>query len=142
MLQQLGVNSTIFIQFVVFVGIISFLSLYVFKPYAQAVEGREKQTKGSEDEALDMDKKSAELYSQYEAKAREVHGSIQEIYKNARAQAQQEYEKAVQQARGDSDRYLNETRQKVRTAVASAQEVLKRETPHIVMALTQKLLGK
>lgn len=142
MLQQLGVNSTFFIQFVVFIAIISFLSIYVFGPYAKAVEDREKQTKGSEDEALDMDKKSVELYSEYETKARQVHGTIQEIYKNARVQAQQEQEKTIQQARSASDLYLNETRKKIKTSVMSAEEVLKKETPQIVMALTNKLLGK
>lgn len=142
MLQQLGVNWTIFIQFAVFVGIISFLSIYVFKPYAKAVEGREQQTKGSEEVALDMDKKSVELYGQYESKARQVHGEIQEVYKTARAQAQAEYDKSIQAARAEAEKYLSDTRQKISSAVHTAQETLKKDTPQIVMALTQKLLGK
>lgn len=142
MLQQLGINSTIFIQFVIFIGIITFLSLYVFKPYAEAVEAREKQTKGSENEALDMDKKSVELYGQYETKARQIHGSIQEIYKQARSQAQHEFETRIHAARTESEKYLGETRQKISSSVHAAQESLKKDTPQIVMALTQKLLGK
>jgi len=142
MLQQLGVNWTIFIQFAVFVGIISFLSVYVFKPYANAVEDREKQTKGSEEVALDMDKKSVELYGQYEIKARQVHGEIQDVYKAARAQAQTEYDKSVQSARAEAEKYLGDTRQKISSAVQTAQEALKKDIPQIVMALTQKLLGK
>ncbi len=142
MLQQLGVNSTFFIQFVVFIAIISFLSIYVFGPYAKAVAEREKQTKGSEDDALVMDKHSVELYAEYEKKAREVHSSIQDVYKAARAEAQKEHEKAILAARTESENYLNENRKKIKDAVGAAEDALKKETPQIVIAMTQKLLGK
>ena len=84
MLQQLGFNWTFFIQFGIFIFAITFLALYVFKPYTDAVMARENQTKGSEDLATDLDKKSVELYGQYEKRAREVHSQIQEVYKSAR----------------------------------------------------------
>lgn len=142
MLQQLGVNSTFFVQFGLFVFAITFLSAYVFAPYAKAVEGREKQTKGSQDEAIEIEKQTIELHSDYEVRAREVHGKIQEVYKLMRVEAGQEYEKTVQAARKESEKHVDQVRAKVKAAVTEARDALKKDTPQIVMALTQKLLGK
>ena len=142
MLQQLGINATVFIQFGLFVFIISFLSIYVFGPYTKALEAREKQTVGSQDQAVEFEKQTLEVHSEYEHKAREVNNRIQEVYKQVRSDANQEYEKVVQVARADAEKYVDQARAQVKEAVTSARESLKKDTPQIVMALTQKLLGK
>ncbi len=142
MLQQLGIDSTFFIQFGLFIFAITFLTAYVFTPYAKAVEDREKQTKGSQDVAVEFEKQTVELHSEYETKAREVNGKIQDVYKQMRAEANQEYEKTVQAARKESEKHVEQVRSQVKDAVAAARETLKKDTPQIVMALTQKLLGK
>ena len=142
MLQQLGINWTFFIQFGLFIFAITFLTLYVFGPYAKAVEDREQQTKGSQDQAIEIEKQTLELHSEYEVKAREVHGKIQDVYKQMRTEASQEYEKTVQIARKESEKYVDQVRSEVKKSVSEARETLKKDTPQIVMALTQKLLGK
>jgi F-type H+-transporting ATPase subunit b len=142
MLQQLGINETFFIQFGFFIFIITFLSLYVFGPYAKAVDERERQTKGSQGEAAGLDQQASDLYSKYEMRAREIQGQIQEVYRQARSEAQQDYEQTVQQARAQSEGQIERVRAQIRASVASAQESLRVETPQIVMALTNKLLGK
>ena len=142
MLHQLGINSSFFIQFGIFIFAITFLSLYVFGPYAKAVEEREKQTRGSQELATEFDKQSIELHSEFEEKARQVHSKIQEVYKQMRAEAGQEYEKTVQAARKEAEASVERVRAEVKLSVAVAREALKKDTPQIVMALTQKLLGK
>ncbi len=142
MLQQLGIDWTFFIQFGLFIFAVTFLTLYVFGPYAKAVEGREQQTKGSQDQAVEFEKQTVELHSEYEHKARDVHGKIQEVYKHMRSEANSEYEKTIKSARTESEAYVEQARSQVKASVASARETLKKETPQIVMALTQKLLGK
>lgn len=142
MLQQLGINSTFYVQFGLFIFAITYLSMYVFGPYAKAVDDRQSQTKGSQDQAVEVEKKTLELHSEYEFKAREVHGKIQDVYKQMRAEANQEYEKTVKVAREESDKYVDQVRAQVKSSVAVAREALKKDTPQIVVALTQKLLGK
>ena len=142
MLQQLGINSSFFIQFGLFIFAITFLTLYVFGPYAKAVEDREKQTRGSQDLATEFEKQTIDLHSEFEEKAREVHGKIQDVYKQMRTEATQEYEKTVQAARKESEKHVEEVRTQVKQSVAAARETLKKDTPQIVIALTQKLLGK
>ena len=142
MLHQLGIDSSFFIQFGLFIFAITFLSLYVFGPYTKAVEERVSQTRGSQDLATEFEKQTVELHSEFEEKAREVHSKIQEVYKQMRTEANQEYEKTVQAARLESEKQVDQVRAQVKQSVAVARESLKKDTPQIVMALTQKLLGK
>ena len=142
MLQQLGFNWTFFIQFGLFIFTISFLALYVFKPYNEASKSREDQTKGSEDLATDLEKKSVELYTQYEKKARDVNSQIQDVYKLARQQVAIENEKVITSARQEATKVIEENRNKIKENVATVQAALQNEIPQIVQALTHKLLGK
>jgi F-type H+-transporting ATPase subunit b len=142
MLQQLGFNWTFFIQFGLFIFTISFLALYVFKPYNEASKSREQQTKGSEEIATDLEKKSLELYTQYEKKAREVNFQIQDVYRLARQQVATENEKVISNARLEATRVIEENRKKIKEIVTSVKASLRTEIPQIVQALTQKLLGK
>jgi F-type H+-transporting ATPase subunit b len=142
MLQQLGFNWTFFIQFGLFIFTISFLALYVFKPYSEASKSREDQTKGSEDLATDLEKKSVELYTQYEKKARDVNSQIQDVYKLARQQVAVENEKIITSARLEATKVIEENRNKIKENVATVKAALQNEIPQIVQALTHKLLGK
>ncbi|MFN8846679.1 MAG: hypothetical protein ACK5V3_15420 [Bdellovibrionales bacterium] len=142
MLEQLGFNWTFFVQFALFIFTITYLATYVFKPYTDAALNRENQTKGSEDLAADLEKKSVELYSRYEQTARKVNSDIQDIYKSARQSAAEENEKAIAVARKEASKLAEENRLKIKDSVQSAETKLKQEVPQIVMALTQKLLGK
>ena len=142
MLLQLGINETVFIQFVIYIATFTFLTLYVFGPYSAAVQARETKTKGSEEIANEYHKKTVELHSEYETKAREVHGHIQEIYKKLKQEAVSDYDKIVAQARAESQKGLEETRKSLQTALASATADLKSQTTNISLVITNKLLGK
>lgn len=142
MLQSLGINSTALIQFVIFVFTITYLAVFVFKPFSEAQEERSVRTKGGEDLAQEYHKKTIELHSEYEVLAREVHSKISEIYAKARATANAEYEKLVGEARAEANKKIEENRAKIAKTVASVSEELNAQTPGVALMITQKLLGK
>lgn len=142
MLTQLGINETVFFQFIIYIGVFTFLALYVFGPYAQAVEARENKTKGSEDLASEFNKKTTDLQNEYELKAREVHGKIQNIYKQLKQEATADYEKIISLAKQESQKVLSENRKSLQTALAATAAELKSETTNISLVITNKLLGK
>ena len=71
--HQLGINETVFIQFIIYIFIFTFMSLYVFQPYVQALDKREEKTKGTETIAEEIRGKYNEVNSEYQNKAKEVH---------------------------------------------------------------------
>lgn len=140
--HQIGINATAIIQFVIFAIALIFLSKVVFDPYAHAFEERQKRTKGGEDLALEFQKKSIELQSEYEVKARDVNGKIKDIFDASKAEANKQYEGSVGVAREDANRIISENRNKLTKAVEQAAQELKSQTTMVAMAITNKLLGK
>lgn len=139
---QLGINTTAAYQFVFFAIALIYLSKVVFTPYAQALDERQKKTKGGEDLATEYQAKSVELQAEYETKARALNNEIKAIIDSAKSQAAKDYEQAVEQSRLQADKLVQQNRATVVSAVGSAVAELKSQTSAVAMAITTKLLGK
>lgn len=140
--HQIGINTTAIFQFVFFAIALLFMTKVVFGPYAHALEERQKRTKGGEDLALEFQKKSIELQSQYEAKAREVNGKIKDIFDDVKSGANKQYEAAVNAARDEANKLVLDNRSKLTKAIEQAAAELKNQTTLVAVTITNKLLGK
>lgn len=141
-IQQLGINGTALIQFGIFICAFFFLNLYLFTPYYKALEERENRTLGGEDLALEFQKKSTELQSEYQTKAKEVTKKIKDIYDAHRVDALKDYESFVSKARTDAGILLETNNQKIAQSIQAATAALRAETTSVSVVITQKLLGK
>lgn len=139
---QLGINTTAAFQFVFFAIALIYLSKVVFAPYAQALEERQKKTKGGEDLAVEYQAKSVELQAEYETKARALNTEIKSIIDSAKSQAAKDYEQSVEKSRVEAEKLVQQNRSTVSSAVESAVGELKSQTSAVAMAITTKLLGK
>jgi F-type H+-transporting ATPase subunit b len=141
-IHQLGINQTAIVQFAIFICMFFVLSLYLFTPYYKALEERENRTLGGEDLALEFQKKSTELHSEYQMKAKEVTKKIKDIYDAHRGDAVKEYDVIVGKAREEAGVLLDSNNKKITQAIQSTAATLRTETSSVAMAITQKLLGK
>lgn len=141
-IQQLGINGTALIQFGIFICIFFFLNLYLFTPYYKALEERENRTLGGEDLAQEFLKKSTELQSEYQSKAKEVAKKIKDIYDSLRADANKEHEALLNKARSEASSLLEANNQKIAQSIQATTAALRSETTNVSVAITQKLLGK
>lgn len=142
MLQQLGINATVIVQFVIFIATFVALIKLVYTPFAEVHEKRLLNTRGSVEVADDIQKKSLELHAQYSAKAKEVHSKISEIYKEIKTQATSEADKIVMQAKAEANVVLESNRKNLQARAIQLETELKEMKPGIVMAINNKLLGK
>lgn len=140
--EALGINSSVFFQFLIFVITIVFLSQVTFSAYAEALEKRDQKTVGSAGVASEIQKSALELNQQYESRAREVNSEIKTIYASYREQAAKEYESLMSKAREESLKTLESARARVSVEINEAARKLKEETPALSQAITQKLLSK
>lgn len=141
-IHQLGINQTALIQFVIFVCMFFFLNIYLFTPYYLALKERETRTLGGEDLALELQKKSTELHSEYQVKAKEVSKQIKEIYDSHRNDAVKEYDLIVGKAREEAAELLEKNNKTIGQAIQAVAASLGAETTTVSMVITQKLLGK
>lgn len=141
-LQQLGLNSSVIIQFAIFVLTLFVLSQVAFGPYLKAQQERELRTKGGEDLASELLKKSDELKATYENKARQVNGEIKTIFDEYRDQANKESGDLVAKARIESQKLVEEARRQVALEISEATAKLKNEVSSVSNAITKKLVAK
>ena len=108
MLQQLGINHTVFIQFAVYIFTFIALVFLVYAPFTKVYFERRNRTKGSEEVSYEYQKKTSELHSEYQIKARDVNGKIQDIYQKLKGEAANEYDQMVNQAKQEAQKKMEE----------------------------------
>ncbi len=142
MLQQLGINATVIVQFVIFIATFVALIKLVYEPFAEVHQKRLKNTKGSVEIADDIQKQAYELQVQYSSKAKDVHGKISDIFKKAKAEASAEADKIVGLAKAESNSALEQNRKEIEKRAIQLELDLKDMKSGLVMAINNKLLGK
>jgi F-type H+-transporting ATPase subunit b len=140
LLQQFGIDVTVFFHMIIFVIAIFFLVVVVYKPYLKAFEMREQRTKGGEALAGEIQKDSADLRARYESKAREISGQIKTIYDDFRSQANKEYETIVSASRSDAKKAVDQVRSRVADELGKAEKQIREQTPVVAQTVVTKLL--
>lgn len=84
-LLQLGANKTVFVQFLIFIVSISFLTVFVYGPYFKAYDQRLKQTKGADQVAQETQDEVKKIESIFRTRAREINEKIKNFFDSSRA---------------------------------------------------------
>jgi F-type H+-transporting ATPase subunit b len=141
-LEQLGLNHTYFIQLGVFVFTILVLSQVVFKDFFELHQLREQKTSGAVDIAQEEIQKAQSLSRSYETLARELNGQVKSIFDSYREEAAAEYQNIVARARAESNRIIEDNRQRVSLEIAEASRQLSDQLPALSQAIVQRLISK
>lgn len=141
-LDQLGINHTVFFQLAIFLFTITTLAVFVMKPYIAALELREHNTKGGEALATEVVKKTVELKQDYETKARQLNDKIRDIYEQQRQQASADANQLLAKSREEANQAIEATRKQIKEQTAKAAQKLKEEAPAIATLIQTKLLAR
>lgn len=141
-LEALGINSTIWIQLGLFLFTYVFLHFLVFKPYIAAFEARENKTTGQMGLADELNKKTKDLYEEYETKSRHINKQIQTIFDSFRDEAQEEHLEIVSKAKTESEQIIAESRKQIQQQIGKAKEDYKAQVPQISQTVVEKLIGR
>ena len=142
LLAQLGINSTVVIQFCVFVVTILILRYFVFSRYAAAANSRYLRTRGGENDAAEMTEKTALVQADYEKRARELNAQINQIFQKEKSDVAQQADQIISDARLNSSAMIEATRKRIKDELESAESEIKKETQSISALMVKKLLGK
>jgi F0F1-type ATP synthase membrane subunit b/b' len=141
-LDQLGINSSLFIQMGIFLFTGIILMNVLYRPYVTAFTAREKATIGGESSVQDLMGQTAHLQQTYDGKAKSINGEIKTIYDTFRAEAQKEQARLLAEAKAESDRLLEVARANVAKEIGLAHQGLKAEIPGLVQTIQNKILQK
>ena len=139
-LNQLGINHTTIYCLIIFLSTFFYLKEFLFRPYFNSFEEREKRTKGGELNAKDLLSKSSLLKKQFEEEARDLNAEIKSIFDESRLSGSKEYEKLVNDAKKTAELFIEETRERVAKEYKKAQDQLSLEVPGVALVITKKML--
>ena len=140
-LLQLGANQTAFIQFIIFIISISFLTIFVFGPYFKALDQRQQQTKGAEQVATEAQEEAKKLESIFKAKAREINDRIKNIFDASRTQASGAASTVVGDAKNAAADLTEKARKEINTQKAAAEKDIQVISQTIAAEISKKITG-
>ena len=140
-ISALGVDSTLGIQFAIFLFAYLFLTGLVFRPYHRAFEERVKRTEGNTEIAERILAESRQLEGEYEQKARALNNETKLIFDRERSLAMKEYDRTVSQAREKAKSAIERNRGTIKLEVERVRKEMKAEIPLLADGIVQKLIG-
>ncbi|MCB0355957.1 MAG: ATP synthase F0 subunit B [Bdellovibrionales bacterium] len=141
-LESIGLDQTLFVQFAIFFVTYFFVNQLVFKPYNKAYEERIKKTSGNQDLAEQAIQQTKVLELEYEKKARLINTEFKSIYDASKTEALHEYDRLVNEARENAKKTLEANRKKIASELDKAKLDLGKEVPVVSNTIVAKLLGK
>ena len=140
-LLQLGANETAFIQFLVFVVAISFLTIFIFNPFFKAYDERHKLTKGAEQVANDAQDEAKKLTQIYQLKAREINDKVKAIFDSSRQNAAKSVSILIDTAKADATKSNEAALNQIQTQKQNAGQQVKTVSLEVSEEINKKLMG-
>ncbi|OFZ28481.1 MAG: hypothetical protein A2622_05125 [Bdellovibrionales bacterium RIFCSPHIGHO2_01_FULL_40_29] len=140
-LLQLGANNTAFIQFIVFILSVSFLTVVVYKPFFKAYDERHKLTKGADQVANETQDEAKKLSQIYSARAREINEKINTIFNASKNDSLKSSGIILEAAKTTVQQTTEEARKHVQTQKQSAEQQVKSIAQEVSSAIVNKLTG-
>ena len=140
-LLQLGANETAFIQFVLFIIAISFLTIVVYNPFFKAYDERLKLTKGADQVANETQDEAKKLEQIYQVRAREINSKIQSIFDSSKKQATEAGTTILNQAKEAATKATEQSRADIASQKQNAEKMVKTISEDVATEIIKKLTG-
>lgn len=137
-LLQLGANYTAYIQIVIFIVAITFLTTVVYGPYFKAADKRFQKTKGADAVAKDAAAEAKNLQLVYQTKAREVNNKIRDIYDAEKNKALKQSAEIISQSKIQADAAAARARKNIEDQMVAANSEIAKISNEIAQSLTTK----
>jgi F0F1-type ATP synthase membrane subunit b/b' len=140
-LLQLGANETVFIQFVIFIVAISFLTVFVYGPFFKAYDQRLQQTKGADQVAYETQDEAKKIEQIYKSKAREINDKIKTIFEENRKVGSDKAANILSAAKINAQTQTEAARELVENQKTSAQKDISIISSEVANEISKKLSG-
>ncbi len=140
-LSQLGANQTAFIQFLIFIVAISFLTTIVYKPYFKAYDQRHKLTKGADEVANETQDEAKKLSQVYTSRAREINEKINLIFSLSRNESLKSASIVLEAAKASVATTTESARKDIQTQKQNAEQQIKIVVQEVSDSIVQKMMG-
>ncbi len=139
-LIALGVNKTVFAQFVIFIVAFIFLKYFIFSPYLAAYEERRRRTVGIVGAGKELQQEIETLEAKFTKEARSLNDQIKVVFDEKRTLAQKESVVIILGAQKLAQEKLAHGKKENQDAYLGAKSQLKTLVPELGQTIKQRLL--
>lgn len=135
-------DKSVFLQMVLFAGLILVLKPLLFDPMLALFAAREAGTLGARAEARQMQEEAADILSRYEAKLGEAQASAQALREQSRRETSVLEAQILQEGRSAADKILSEGQARIEAELSVLESELKASSPALVRQIGARILGR
>ncbi len=140
--NMLSVDSTMFVQFVIFLVALFLLNTLIFRPLLRIWDRREELTAGTLREAEKMTRKAEDAITEYNGKLSEARAQATEARNELRQQGQNEASKMLVSARESSQAEIENARATLESEITKIRSDLRGEIESLAEEISNRVLRK
>lgn len=135
-------NYTLIIQFLLFIGVVFVLNLWVFNPVLQVIHERRKKTTETAKNTEKILKATEGVVQKYEAELSEYRNALYQKKEAVRQKFLKEQAEQLQETRHILSTHFKQQREMFKKKTDEAQKELERETQDIALQVVKKIMEK
>ena len=129
-------------QCLLFTFFVVLLKPLLLDPLMKVFEEREKRTEGAKEDARIMDKRAADLLTEYEIELVKIRRDAQRDREELRAETAKLEAKIMAEARAESAKILEAGKAKIAIEVEALRRDLAKQTPALAAEIASRVLGR
>ncbi len=141
-LEQLGLDSTFFIQFGIFAALFFILSRSYFRPFLHLFELRHQKTVEDRESAEKLVKQAEQKLTEYTRRLSEERLAIRQEFEKALAEAKKEEASLLAHAREDAKKITQEANDSILKQRDQLKEALNKDVEKLAQEISEKLLSR
>lgn len=138
----IDIDSTVFIQFALFLLLFWFANKWMFQPYLALRARRKDNIEGARSEAEAVSAQADAKLADYEKKLASARNTANEEGRKVRAEASNHERQVTDEARAKATAALEEAQAKVRSETEAARATLMPQADALARQMASKLLGR
>ena len=140
-LQQLGLNSTYFVQLGIFIVLFTYLMRVYFKPFQQLFDKRYRRTVQDQEAADKLAKEASEKLEEYKRALSEARIEGRREYEEILSQAKKQEAEILARARNEAKSITQEAVAEMENQKAALQKELDASVNEFAKSISEKLLA-
>jgi len=135
-------DLTFLAQLALFAFFIVLLKPLLFDPLLKVFEERDRCTEGAKAEAREMDKRAAELHTEYEAELEKIRRAASREREDLRAETARLEAKIMAEARQEAAKILEAGKARIAAEMDELRRELDQQAPALAIEIASKVIGR
>jgi len=140
--QLIDLNSTLLIQWAIFILLMIFLNQFLFKPVLRVIDARKEKVEGTHESAETLNERARQHQANYESRINQAKERVEQESAALREAALKDSRSRMDKARGEAMQQVEEIRQRIAVEYEKVREEMTADIKVIARQISGKILER